>query len=140
MLGSIKNINYETKNIDNYKDRTTNELFGAFGLASEINLQRNTDSSTHFLTPKILLRLAPGSMRKEENGSRLDPTRAFSLNRLDSINNFESKKVKIQVYKPGLSSFIFKFAHNFSFMYGLFSAIIAVSLGLSAGLIFRKYL
>ena len=59
---------------------------------------------------------------------------------LDSINNFESKKVKIQVYKPGLSSFIFKFAHNFSFMYGLFSAIIAISLGLSAGLLFRKYL
>ncbi len=63
-----------------------------------------------------------------------------SLNIIDSINNFESKKVKIQVYKPGLSSFIFKFAHNFSFMYGLFSAIIAISLGLSAGLIFRKYL
>ena len=63
-----------------------------------------------------------------------------SLNIIDSINNFESKKVKIQVYKLGLSSFIFKFAHNFSFMYGLFSAIIAVSLGLSAGLIFRKYL
>ena len=63
-----------------------------------------------------------------------------SLNIIDSINNFESKKVKIQVYKLGLSSFIFKFAHNFSFMYGLFSAIIAISLGLSAGLIFRKYL
>ena len=29
-------------------------------------------------------------MRKEENGSRLDPTRAFSLDRLDSINNFET--------------------------------------------------
>ena len=42
--------------------------------------------------------------------------------------------------KLGLSSFIFKFAHNFSFIYGLFSAIIAISLGLSAGLIFRKYL
>ena len=89
-LGSIKNINYETKNIDNYKDKTTNELFGALGLASEINLQKNTGSSTHFLTPKILLRLAPGSMRKEENGSRLDPTRAFSLDRLDSTNNFET--------------------------------------------------
>ena len=63
-----------------------------------------------------------------------------SLNIIDSINNFESKKVKIQVYKLGLSSFIFKFAHNFSFIYGLFSAIIAISLGLSAGLIFRKYL
>ena len=63
-----------------------------------------------------------------------------SLNIMDSINNFESKKIQIKVIKPGLSSFIFKFAHRFSFIYGLFSAIIAITLGLSAGLIFRKFL
>ena len=63
-----------------------------------------------------------------------------SLNIIDSINNFESKKVEIKIYKPGLSSFIFKFAHKFSFIYGLFSAIIAIGLGLSAGLIFRRFL
>tara|TARA_B100000900_G_scaffold387915_1_gene379556 strand:+ start:951 stop:1676 length:726 start_codon:yes stop_codon:yes gene_type:complete len=67
-------------------------------------------------------------------------TYTVSLSIIDSINNFESKKVEIDVYKPGLSSFVFKFAHKFSFMYGLFSAIIAIGLGLSAGLIFRKYL
>ena len=63
-----------------------------------------------------------------------------SLNIIDSINNFESKKIEIKIYKPGLSSFIFKFAHKFSFIYGLFSAIIAIGLGLSAGLIFRRFL
>ena len=63
-----------------------------------------------------------------------------SLNIMDSINNFESKKIEIKVSKPGLSSFIFKFAHKFSFIYGLFSAIIAIGLGLSAGFVFRKYL
>ena len=63
-----------------------------------------------------------------------------SLNIMDTINNFESKKIQIKVVKPGLSSFIFKFAHKFSFIYGLFSAIIAITLGLSAGLIFRKFL
>ncbi len=63
-----------------------------------------------------------------------------SLNIIDSINNFESKKIKINVYKPGLSSLIFKFAHKFSFIYGLFSAMIAIGLGLIAGFIFRKYL
>ena len=67
-------------------------------------------------------------------------TYTVSLNIIDSINNFESKKVKIKIYKPGLSSFIFKFAHKFSFIYGLFSAIIAIGLGLSAGLIFRRFL
>ena len=63
-----------------------------------------------------------------------------SLNIIDSINNFESKKMQIRVIKPGLSSFIFKFAHKFSFIYGLFSAMIAIALGLSAGLIFRRIL
>ena len=63
-----------------------------------------------------------------------------SLNIMDSINNFESKKIEIKVSKPGISSFIFKFAHKFSFIYGLFSAMIAIGLGLSAGFVFRKYL
>jgi len=63
-----------------------------------------------------------------------------SLNIIDSINNFESKKISINVVKPGLSSFVFKLAHKFSFIYGLFSVIIAIGLGLTAGFIFKKYL
>ena len=63
-----------------------------------------------------------------------------SLNIIDSINNFESRKVKINVIKPGLSSFVFKLAHKFSFIYGLFCVIIALGLGLTAGFIFKKYL
>ena len=39
-LGTIKNINYETKNIDLYKQDTTNELFGAIGYLTEINLKK----------------------------------------------------------------------------------------------------
>jgi len=62
----------------------------------------------------------------------------ISLNIIDSINNFESKRLKINVEKPGISSFIFQFAHRFSFIYGLFSAMIAIGLGLLAGLFFRK--
>ncbi len=63
-----------------------------------------------------------------------------SLSIIDSINNFESKRIKINVLKSGISSFVFKFAHKFSFIYGLFSAIIAIGLGLTAGFIFRRYL
>ena len=29
LLGNIKNINYEAKNIDKYKDSPTSELYGA---------------------------------------------------------------------------------------------------------------
>ena len=72
-----------------------------------INLQKYKNNSRHLLTPKVLLRYAPGSMRNEESGSRLDPTRAFSLNRLDDINNFpftkaisESCKIKAKIVNP----------------------------------------
>ena len=89
-LGNLKNINYETKNVDKYKEDTTNELFGAVGLLSELNLKKNKKNSDHFLTPKILIRLSPGSMRQEDNGSRLNPTTAFNINRINDINNYET--------------------------------------------------
>ena len=38
----------------------------------------------------MLLRYAPGSMRDETEGSRLNPISAFSLNRLENDNNFET--------------------------------------------------
>ena len=40
--------------------------------------------------PKFFTRYAPGSMRKESSGSRLNANKAFSMDRLDNINNFES--------------------------------------------------
>ena len=63
-----------------------------------------------------------------------------SMNLMDQGSKFETKKIQIFVEKPGISSFIFEFAHKFSFIYGLFSAMIAIALGLSAGLIFRRIL
>jgi LPS-assembly protein len=89
-LGKMKNINYEARNIDVYKDNYTSELFGAVGMLSEIELQKKKGGSTHLLTPKLLLRLAPGSMRKEDEGSRLTYIDAFSLNRVKELNNFET--------------------------------------------------
>ena len=90
ILSNLKNINYETKNIDFYKEETTNEIFGAVGYLSNIDLRKNIGSSTHFLNPKFLLRYAPGSMRKDHDGFRLNPINAFSLNRLNNVNNFET--------------------------------------------------
>ena len=89
-LGNFKNINYETKNIDIYKEDPTSEFFGALGYLAKINLQKTTSFSEHFLKPKLLLRYAPGSMRLEKSGLRLDPVNAFSLDRLNSVNNFET--------------------------------------------------
>jgi LPS-assembly protein len=90
ILGNLKNINYEAKNTDVYKEDTTNELFGALGLLSELNLQKKQGNSEHFLTPKILLRVSPGSMRKLRSGSKLDSINAYNLNRINDVNNYET--------------------------------------------------
>ena len=62
----------------------------------------------------------------------------ISMNLMDKGSKFETKKIEIFVEKPGISSFIFEFAHRFSFLYGVFSAIIAIGLGITAGFIFKK--
>ena len=90
ILGHIKNINYETKNEEIYKKDTTSEILGAIGYLTELNLQKNIKDSNHYLTPKLLIRYAPGIMRNESSGSRLNPISAFSLNRLNNNYNFET--------------------------------------------------
>ena len=90
LLGIIKNVNYETKNVDLYKKDTTNELYGAIGYLTEISLQKNQGKGNHLLKPKMLVRYSPGNMRKELEGTRLSPGSAFTLNRVDNINNFET--------------------------------------------------
>ncbi len=89
-LGNIKNINYEAKNVEEYKDDFTNELFGSIGLLSEMRLQKETTNAEHFLTPKLFVRMAPGSMRKQTNGVRLNPINAFNINRINDIKNYET--------------------------------------------------
>ena len=107
-LGNLRNINYETKNIDLYKKELTNEIHGSLGLLSKINLEKDSGSRKHSLIPKILLRYSPGNMRKENSGSRLTHKKAFSLNKLDEKYNYEKSlsatlgfdyKTKIGNYK-----------------------------------------
>ena len=38
----------------------------------------------------MLIRIAPGSMRQETTESRLDPIKAFNLNRISNLNNYET--------------------------------------------------
>ena len=89
-LANLKNINYEAKNISKFKEKTTNEFFGSLGILTDINLEKISDNAKHSLTPKMLLRLSPGSMRKKENGSRLTPLSAFNINRSENINDYET--------------------------------------------------
>ena len=91
LLGKIKNVNYEAKNIAGLKEDTSSELFGAIGYLAELNLfKKNKNLSESFLTPKVLLRYAPGSMKKENGGSQLTTEKLFNMNRVDDNNNFEN--------------------------------------------------
>ncbi len=90
ILANFKNINYEAKNVDIFKENSTHELYGALGYLTKLELRKNDNGSLHRLNPKILLRYAPGNMRKEKDGSRLTPQKAFKMNKLDNINNFET--------------------------------------------------
>ena len=91
LLGKFKNVNYETRNVSEYKDRPSSEFYGALGYLTELNLyKRKNDNTEHLLTPKILFRYAPDHMRKESDGSRLSHLNVFSLDRLSSADNFES--------------------------------------------------
>ena len=91
LLGKFKNVNYETRNVSEYKDKPSSEFYGALGYLTELNLyKRKNDNTEHLLTPKILFRYAPDHMRKESDGSRLSHLNVFSLDRLSSADNFES--------------------------------------------------
>ena len=91
VLTNLRNINYEAKNVDTYKNDTTSEIYGSIGFLSQLNLEKISPFTKQKLKPKILFRYSPNkNMRKEENGSILDPVNAFNLNRLNNTYNYET--------------------------------------------------
>ena len=73
-IGKIKNVNFDAKNITEFREEEKNEIHGAIGYLSEIELIKKNSrfNSESLLKPKLLLKYAPGSMRKEtEEGKRL---------------------------------------------------------------------
>ena len=79
-LANIRNINYEAKNIDIYKKDTTNELYGALGYLTQLNLEKTNNNTKQKLKPKVLFRYSPNNnMRKEDTGSTLSPINAFNI-------------------------------------------------------------
>ena len=47
-LSNFKNINYETKNVNLYKEDPTSEIYGAFGYQSEIKFEKNDGEKSAF--------------------------------------------------------------------------------------------
>ena len=90
LLTSLKNVNYEVKNEKIFKPDTTNELFGALGYLASIDLYKEKNGVTHLLKPKALIKYSPNHMRKDSNDFNLYGKNIFSVNRLNTNENFES--------------------------------------------------
>ncbi len=91
--GLFKNVNYEAKNTTEYKnDKNNSELHTALGYFAKFPLYKEnfTDRIFHSLTPRFLLRYAPGHMRNTENGNRLSYSNLFNLNKVNEPDIVES--------------------------------------------------
>ena len=104
--GLLKNVNYNTENTKEYKnDKNNSELNSALGYFAKFPMFKEDFVNNYFysLTPKFLLRYAPGHMRNTEGGSRLNYSNLFNLSKLEEND----------VLEPGLSSSIgFEYKKN----------------------------
>jgi len=104
--GLVKTVNYDAKKTTEYKnDKTNSEIKSALGYFAKLALFKEDIINKNFysLTPKLLLRYAPGHMRKTTEVGRLNYGNLFSL---DKINTPD-------VIEPGLSTSVgFEYKKN----------------------------
>jgi len=90
--GLVKNVNYDADNTSEYKnDKVVSELNSALGYFAKLGLYKNDIINKNFytLTPKFLLRYAPGHMRNI-NGGRLSYGNLFNLNKINEFDVIEN--------------------------------------------------
>jgi LPS-assembly protein len=106
--GLLKTVNYKADKSNEYKNEKDNsEAHAALGYFAKLGMYKEDLINNNFysLTPKILLRYAPGHMRKVEK-NKLDIGNVFSLNKIDEPDivepgfstsvGFEYKKNKLK--------------------------------------------
>ena len=107
--GLVKTVNYEAVNTSEYKnDKTNAELNSSLGYFAKLAYYKNDIISKNFysLTPKFLLRYAPGHMRSIDTG-KLNYGNLFNLNKineLDVIENGLSTSIGFEYKKNKLDS------------------------------------
>ena len=91
--GIVKTVNYEAENAPEFKtDKSTSEISGALGYLTKLNLFKkdSSEKNYHLLTPKMLIRYAPGHMRDVKSGDRLKYTSLYDLNKVNEIDVLEN--------------------------------------------------
>ena len=118
----VKTVNYEARKTKRFKnDKTNSELNTALGYLAKLNLYKNDTANKNFhtLTPKVLLRYAPGHMRDVDKASKLSYDNLYKINKINQPDviesglstsiGFEYKKNKLDK-KNNLSSKIISFS------------------------------
>ena len=90
--GNLKNSNYRAENTLDHKNEKNNiELMGAVSILSSLPLEKQSENYKKTLTPKLMLRTAPGHMRNMSDSSlKLAMSNLYSLNKLASIDVIET--------------------------------------------------
>jgi len=90
--GLVKTVNYDTKKTKEYKnDKINSEVHPALGFFTKLRLYKEDIINKNFysLTPKLLLRYAPGHMRNRDDG-RLNYGNLFNLNKINDFDQIET--------------------------------------------------
>ena len=90
--GNLKNSNYRAENTTDHKNNKNNiELMGAVSLISSLPLEKHSENYNKTLTPKLMLRTAPGHMRNmSDSNLKLAISNLYSLNKVADIGVIET--------------------------------------------------
>ncbi len=91
--GQLKTVNYNADNASEYKtDDMSSEVSGVLGYFTKLRLYKNdlVKGNRHLLTPKLLVRYAPGHMRDIDKNKRIYYSDLFNINKINEIDVIEN--------------------------------------------------
>ncbi len=92
-LGLFKNVNYQAKNVDNYKtENSVSEFYGALGFKSELGLFKfKENNKLNVFKPKLLVKISPNDSRNISQDSKiLSYSDLYKLNKVKSIDKVDT--------------------------------------------------
>ena len=92
-LGLIKNVSYDAKNAEFYKnDKSVSEFYGALGFKSELGLFKFRDNNKlNIFKPKLLVKIAPNDSRDiSTDQSTLSYSSLYKLNKVKTIDKVDT--------------------------------------------------
>jgi len=89
LTGMLRNTNYETKNVDTFKnDSTVNELHGVLSHKTSLPMKKDGTNYSKLFSPNFMLRYAPGQLRDSRSADvMLSYANIYALNKTSDIED-----------------------------------------------------